>query len=249
LKRAPFLAILALSGLAAAQTDHDNVDAGRPLNFEDAEPIPYGGLAWEFGFMANLRRTRRTGFAGTVELIWGGALDTQFEIGSRAAFGNRALTLSGIDLGVLHSLRREIRSSPALAVKLEADIPTESGESAVYRLRGIASKVARQYDRLHLNVDFEFVPSAEGGERKARLGAVLGYTAPIGYSTHFDTTALAELSAHQGEAQGDPTITGLGFGVRRQVTPRSVLDLGVRTELTGRDRVPLRLIAGYSTSF
>ncbi|HZH98655.1 MAG TPA: hypothetical protein VEX38_06760 [Fimbriimonadaceae bacterium] len=255
MKRLLLLLTFALACVASAQTDHDNIDAGRPLSFDDAEPISYTGLAWEFGFYANLLRNRAWGFGVPVELIWGGALDTQFEIGSTAVFGersgtvNRRLALHGVDLGVLHSFRREIRNSPALALKFEAELPTKRGEEARYRVRGVLSKTARQYDRLHFNVDADFIPTAPTGDHKVRLGAVLGYTKPLGYFTHFDTTAVAELSVRQGERRGDPLVTGIGLGIRRQVTPRSVLDFGVQSELSGRDRVPLRLIIGYSTSF
>lgn len=177
-------------------------------------------------------------------------MDTQFEVGSTTLFGGgrRNVVLDGLHLSALHSLRREIRNSPALAVKLEADLPT-SGEKAVYSFRGIASKAAKQYDRLHLNIDVDWVPDADAGTRNVRLGAVLGYTKPLGYFTHFDTTALAELSIRQGESNSDPVIAGMGLGIRRQVSPRSVLDLGIQTELSGRERVPVRLVAGYSTSF
>jgi hypothetical protein len=94
----------------------------------------------------------------------------------------------------------------------------------------------------------EFVPSAAAGDNKTRLGAVLGYTKPLGYPRHFDTTGLAELSLKQGERRGDPAVAGIGVGIRRQISPRSVLDVGLQSELTGRDRVPLRFMVGYSTS-
>ncbi len=248
-------ALLCLSGIALGQTDHDNIDAGRPLSFDDAEPISFGALALEFGLSVNFMRRSRLGFATPVEFIWGGALDTQFELATGLTFGDRpgssgrGVRLQAVDVGVLHSFRREIRNTPAVAVKFEAELPTESGEKAAFRLRGILSKAARQYDRLHLNADIDFVPDADSGFNKTRLGAVLGYTVPIGYPTHFDTTALAELSLRQGARRGDPAMTALGIGVRRQVSPRSVLDLGLQTDVSGRDRVSLRLIAGYSTSF
>lgn len=246
---------MALSAIAAAQTDHDNIDAGRPLSFEDAEPIARGAFAIEFGLRANFMRRNRLGFSTPVEFIYGGATDTQFEIGTALCFGDRTdssdrgIRLEAVDLGILHSFRREIRNAPAMAVKFEADLPTEGGDKASYRLRGILSKAARQYDRLHLNADIDFIPDAASGDNRTRLGVVLGYTNPIGYPTHFDTTALAELSIRQSESSGDPVTTLVGIGVRRQVTPRSVLDFGLQSELSGRDRVPLRLIAGYSTSF
>ncbi|MFY9233179.1 MAG: hypothetical protein WAO58_01840 [Fimbriimonadaceae bacterium] len=246
-----FLA-LCLIPLAAAQTDHDNIDAGRPLRFDDAEPIATGGLAFEFGLGASFMR-RTTVFDAPFELIWGGMPDTQFEIGLATRFGSRSdRFLQALDLAVLHSFRREVRNAPALAMKLEASLPPERGGATAYRIRGIASKAAKQYDRLHLNVDVDLVPGAPSGERRARLGAVLGYTKPIGYFTSFDTTMLAELAVYQGVRNGDGGLGSLGIGVRRQVSPRSVVDIGLQSDFSigrGGTSVPIRLIGGYSTSF
>lgn len=243
-----------IGSLAVAQTDHDNIDRGRPLSFDDAEAVATGSRAIEFGLNIDFLRGRRLGFAAPFEFIWGAFPDTQVEIGTAALFGSRpggktGFDLEGIDLGILHSFRREVNNSPALALKAEALVPTNRGESEHFRLTGIMSKTARQYDRLHLNVDVEFIPRAPGGENKTRLGAVLGYTTPIGYPRHFDTTALAEVVVRQPQGIGGNLVTALGFGIRRQMNPTSVFDLGVQAELSGRDKVPFRLIAGYSTSF
>lgn len=112
--------------------------------------------------------------------------------------------------------------------------------SARWHATGIATRTVNQYDRLHLNAGVEL-----GGAR-AHFGAVLGYTRPLGYPRHFDTTGLAELSLRDSDRGW---ITGVGLGVRRQMTPRSVLDIGVQAELSGPGRRPLRLVAGYSTHF
>lgn len=242
-----------LGSLAAAQTDHDNIDRGRPLSFDDAETVATGSRAIEFGLNVDFLRGRRIGFGTPFEFIWGAFPDTQVEIGTAALFGSRpggnGFELEGIDLGVMHSFRREVNNSPALAIKAEALLPTKRGESEHFRLTGIVSKTARQYDRFHLNVDAEFIPRAPGGENKTRLGAVLGYTTPVGYPRHFDTTALAEVVVRQPQYARGNLVTGLGIGIRRQMSPVAVFDIGVQTELSGRDRVPLRLIVGYSTSF
>jgi hypothetical protein len=249
-KNLAILALLGLTALGFAQTDHDNLDKGRPLSFEDAEPIPLGGLAFEFGLTANFLRRNHTRLGMPLGIVYGGAPDTQFELGTGLAWGRGdSFRADHLELGVLHSFRRETRTGPALALRAEAEIPTERGEEAQYRLRGIMTRGVRQYDRVHLNLDVDFIPTAGAGANKARLGGIVGYTTPVGYPTHFDTTALGEISLRQGERRGDPTIWGAGIGIRRQMTPRSVLDVGIQTELTGRDRVPLRFIAGYSTSF
>ncbi len=246
--------LLSAAAIAAAQTDHDNIDKGRPLSFEDAEPIATGGMAYEFGLNVNFLRRGRVGFGIPFELIWGGARNTQFEIGAAGAFGNRAnsgrtgLDFSGFEVGVLHSFNRELPGTPAMALKFEAELENEGVYKTHYRVTGIATKTINQYDRLHLNAGVEFAPSAGAGENKTRFAAVLGFTKPLGYPRQFDTTGLAEVSLRQAERRGDAPIAGLGIGIRRQISPRSVLDIGLQSELSGRNRVPLRLIFGYSTS-
>lgn len=252
MKRLIGLSLCVVSAAGAnAQTDHDNLDAGRPLQFEDAEPIARGGLAIEFGFNSDFARRRRAGFSTPVAVVWGGSLNTQWELGSRGSFGGgqHRFRLEGIHVGNLTNLRRQIKNQPALAVKWEAELPTGRDERVALRLRGIATQSARQYDRVHLNLDLDVLPNPHANQRRFRLGAVLGYTTPVGYFTHFDTTALAEISVREGALTGDPLTTGIGLGIRRQMSPRTVLDMGVQSELSGTDRVPLRFIAGYSISF
>lgn len=254
MKHLALLMVFGGAGFAAAQTDHDNLDKGRPLSFEDAEPIATGGFAFEFGLNVNFLRNRRVGFQIPLEFIWGGARNTQFEIGTMGAFGNRAnsnrtgVDLDAYEIGVLHSFNRELPGTPAFALKFEIEAEKEGVLKTHYRVTGIATKTLGQYDRLHLNAGVEFVPSAAAGENKTRFGAVLGFSKPLGYPRHFDTTGLAELSLKQGEMRGDPAVAGLGLGIRRQISPRSVIDLGLQSELSGRNRVPLRFIVGYSTS-
>lgn len=242
-------------GLAAAQTDHDNIDSERPLSFDDAEPIATGGLALEFGAATRFFRTRAIGFQLPIKFVWGPISDTQFEIGTTGLLGSRFETsgrnfeLDVVEFAVLRSFRREIRNSPALALRVDVLAPARRGQSAEYRLTGIASKTATQYDRLHLNVTLDYAARSDAGQNRTRIGAIIGYTRPIGYPRSFDTTGLAELVIGQSRERGGPTSIGIGLGVRRQMSPRSVLDFGVQSGLTGTDRVPLRLIAGYSTSF
>lgn len=238
------LAVMLLAVTAAAtfaQTDHDNLDRGRPLSFEDAEPMARGGYAFEFGLNSNLLRRGGFDFSTPFALVWGVAANTQLEIGSSLRFGRslRGVDVSDSDLGLLYSFNREIGSSPAFAAKLETS--AERGRTTTLTAMGIASKTIGAYDRLHVNASL----AMQSGDRP-RPGLVLGFTRPLGYPRHFDTTGLAEIGIVDLPG-GTRTIVGLG--IRHQLNPRDVLDLGIESEITGSDRVPLRLILGYSTSF
>lgn len=255
MRKVVVLALVALTTAALAQTDHDNVDRGRPLRFEDAEPVAFRSMAYEFGIEANFMRRGSTFFTMPLDFVYGIGLNQQLEVGIGTAFGNRpgdddGFAVTEAEISLLHAFRREIRNSPAFAIKGEVAFPLEGeDQDPHFQFRAIWTKTARQYDRFHLNLDAFFSPGAEGDEREFRLGAILGYTRPIGYFRHFDTTALAEIGFEQGELDGDTTSVFAGLGIRRQINPRSVLDLGLQFDLAReRDRVT-RLVAGYSTSF
>lgn len=257
MRRILALAVLSISGAAQA-TDHDNIDAGRPLSFDDADTIAYREIALEMGFAVEYINRKGFGARVPLELIYGVAPDTHIEIGVAPHSGNRAgsadrhLTAGEVDLGIMHSFRREIRNSPAIALKAEASIPTERGENTKFRLRGIISKTVRQYDRLHFNLDLDFVPNASGNENRTRLSAVLGYSRPLGYPTEFNTTGVAELAYRQGELRGQGATLSAGIGLRRQISPRSVFDIGIQSDLSpgrGTTGSPIRVVMGYSTSY
>jgi hypothetical protein len=241
---------LALAGAAFA-IDHDKIEAGRPLRFDDAQSLHFREMTFDVGGGINLMRDRRVGGDFELEFGYGFALDSHLKVGITPRWGGgRSLEAGDVELEVFHALRREFRHSPALAVKAGVHVPTRGGSTS-YQLRGIASRTVAQYDRVILNVDAEFKPSARGDELGARFGAVLGYARPLGLPTHFDTTGLAEVALYQSEHRGRGPTLSVGLGIRRQVTMRSVLDVGIQSDVVSPrgEGVPLRFVMGYSSSF
>lgn len=254
------LAALAFFVPAVARaSDHNNIDAGRPLRFEDAEPIAFGERNREYGLSLGFGRGRAAGLGLSAEYLVGFALNAHYSVEVDASLGGRVdaddtrFDVGDIGLGVLYNLNREYNNMPALGVRADALLPTGRGSRGVdFRLRGIASRHFGQFARLHLNLDAEFVTRADDGERGFRSALTLGYSAPLGYPTRFDRTGLAEVSLRGSGHKGEGGVVSLGVGVRQQVTPRSVVDIGVQSDVTGFDNAPretLRLIAGYSTAF
>jgi hypothetical protein len=158
-----------------------------------------------------------------------------------------------VSLGLFHNFNRQYNGTPAFSVRGDVFFPTGRDAQGVgFRLRGIASKQAGQYGRLHLNVDLNANPGAGRGQRELYPGLALGYSHPLGYPTRFDTTGVAMLSVQGGSQRGTGPVVGLGVGLRRQVNVRSVLDVGLQTDLAGSNGAPrdrLRFIVGYSTGF
>jgi hypothetical protein len=253
------LAVLALAATPARAVDHNNIDAGRPLSFDDANSLAFGERALEFGFGLNAPRRGSAGLASHLEFLQGFALNSHFSIGfepsvgGHGGSGSRRFDPGNVSLGLFRSLNRETDRSPALAVRADVLLPTgrESRTTGV-RLRGILSRHVAQHDRLHVNVDLNLRPGARGDEREVSPALVLGWSRPLGYPIRFDTTGLAEIAVRQSEEKSEGAVVSVGVGLRRQMTVRSVLDVGLQSDVaaarnTARDA--LRLIAGWSTSF
>lgn len=241
---------------SAHAVDHNNVDANRPLDFDDAESIALHEQDIEVG--ASFAKQKPGGVAarGEVEYLYGFAPNTHLNIGLDPSFarqngGRRRFDAGDLSVGVLHNFNREYGNTPAFGVRADAYLPTGRDSRGVdFRLRGIASKSFRQYARVHLNLDLNVNSSPRNGERQLQPGVLLGYSQPLGYPTRFDRTLLAQVGVRANPERGESGIVNVGLGLRQQVTVRSVFDLGLTSDVAGgRNRDTLRLIAGYSTAF
>lgn len=203
-----------------AQSDHTNVEDGHPLGFDDAYSIGYGERS--FGF------SRSFGPANDfhVGATYGFAKNEDFMIGYDTS-GKE------LELSYFRGLRREIEEHPGLAYRVSAHVPRNG--SANVTIRGIVTKPLGQFDKVHLNVDF--LLATELG-----FGATIGYSSPLGLPRHFDTQFLAELG---GAVQsGQRPMTRFGVGLRHQVNPVTVADLGI--QVSSKET---RLKFGMSVSF
>jgi hypothetical protein len=251
------LVLLAAAPLHAV--DHNNLDAGRPLRFEDADSLALREQALEVGLELRAPRHRAAGVEAHAEYLYGFALNTHLALGFAPSAGGRAgsrdtsFDVGDVSLGVFRHLNREYGRTPALALRGDVFLPTGRDSQGVdFRVRGIAGKTMGQYGRLHANLDLNMAPDPEAGEREFHPAFTLGYSRPLGYPRRFDRTGLVALSVASGPESGKGPVVSLGAGMRQQVTVRSVLDVGLESDVAAsrgapRDRV--RLIAGYSTAF
>jgi hypothetical protein len=254
----PLAGVLALAAPALA-VDHNNVDAGRPLRFDDAETIAFREQALDLGLRLGWPQHRPLGVGLGAEYLYGFALNSHLDIGFEPSLGGRsesrstAFSFGDVSLGALHNFNREYRNIPALSLRGDVFLPTGRGSQGVgFRLRGIMSKRAYQYGRFHLNLDLNANPGAGRGDREFNPGAVLGFSYPLGYPRKFTRTALAEFGVQAGARSGAGPLMTVGVGIRQQVTVRSVVDVGLESDVAGFDGAPrdrLRLVAGYSIGF
>lgn len=258
-----WLLLASLAALLAAApahaVDHNNIDENRPLSFDDAESIAWHERALDLGFRLGAPRHRAVGLGAELELLYGFALNSHLRLGIDPSIGGHAnsrdtsFDIGDVSVGAFHSLNREHDSTPAFALRGDVFLPTGRGSHGTeLRLRGIMSRTARQYDRLHVNLDVNVTANAASGERSFNPGVVLGYTKPLGYPRRFTRTGLAEVALQAGPESGRGPILAIGAGLRQQVTVRSVLDLGVQSDVAafgGATRDRIRFIVGYSTGY
>jgi hypothetical protein len=254
MKPAAVLATLAIVTVANA-SDHNNIEAGRPLRFDDAYSIAFRERAFEFGLSLDSFRRRAPDYGLKSEFKYGFAKNQDIAVAFEPHWSgtNREFDAGNIELSYFHGIAREIDDSPALAYRVDVGLPTGRGSRGLdLRFRGIATKNLGQYDKVHLNLDLDMATNPKPGERRHALGAILGYSSPLGYPRRFDRTLVAEFAVRQGKVDGEGYLGSLGIGLRQQVSPQSVLDIGISSDLfssSGAEQTPFRLTLGWSIGF
>lgn len=248
-----FGTVLVSTGLA--QSDHNNIDSGRPLRFDDAASIAYRERALEFGLSLDTFRRRAANYGFKAEYKVGFAKNQDIGITFDPSYegSERRLNAGNVEIAYFNGFRREIGNSPALAYRIELGLPTGRGSQGVdAKFRAIATRTLRQYDKVHLNLDANVATNPGPGERNVAFGVILGYTNPLGYPRKFDQTMVAEFALLQSKSRSEGFVGSVGLGLRRQLSPQSVLDFGISSDLfstRGAERSPLRFVVGYSIGF
>lgn len=227
------LTVIAVPGVTSAQTDYYNLDAGRPLRVEDALVIERHAFEWQ---VAPLRlsgaRGQRTAFAVEPELAWGVLPRTQLEIGvplRRDGEGRRTIGAAGVEMSLLYALNAETLTWPGLALSVGAVVPAGpfGPERTLVTVGGIATRTTSA-GRLHVNAHVTPGGASSGASDDAsrwRVGVAADRTFVV-QSTLLGADVVAEKSWGEAEVQWSAAV-----GMRRQVGPRSAVDVGVGRRL------------------
>ena len=245
------LTFAAVEGMAL---DHDNLDPNRPIALEDAYSSPKGEIGMEGGVRFNDRREGRTRVTFQPQIIYGAFDNTQIEIQGDLFTDPQSLVganKSGdLHLGVLYNFNTETLTLPAMALRVEADLPTGVNSMGMdTQLTGI---LTRSFGRLraHLNAGYGVLGSPQGQERPSAYRVVAAVSYPLGYPTSFRDTLIASVYSRQSDVRGQRNHTGVEVGLRHQLTSRVVLDGGLGTEFAGpSDRLALLGTVGVSVGF
>jgi hypothetical protein len=250
------VALVALLGRAggAEAIDHGNLDENRPVRIEDAYAIAHGEIAIEAGagFMLQRRGANRGIFP--VELLYGAFPNLQVGIGTSLSTDPREIDdrpKSGdLRLGVLYNFNQETLALPAFAVKVGVDTPTGvDARGFAVEVKGIVTKSVERLS-VHLNAGYEFLTSTRDEERDGRYKLALGASYPVGAPKFTRATIVGDVFAEQSVATREPTVVGTEVGLRYQLTPRIVWDVGVGTEFAGpAHRSSFFMTTGFSFGF
>lgn len=234
------------AGVARAQTDYYNTDAGRPLTIEDASATER--YAFELQ-LAPLRLERSRGvyrWEVEPEIAYGILPRTQFEIGLPLSYmdlgsGSSRSGLGGVGLSLLHNLNAET-SIPALAIAGDVLLPIGSlaPDAAVFSAKGILTRTFR-WARFHVNGKYTFgADDAEDAVAGTLEGAeVSRWLAGVAVDRTFPLRSMlvgAEVFAERGRSVNAETQWNAAFGVRRQLSPTFNVDAGLGKQLSGDDR-------------
>lgn len=234
--------------------DHDNLDPNRPIAIEDAYVIPKGEIGVEGGVTFNERKEGKGRFGFQPQIIYGAFENMQLEI--MTGFVTEPTTVVGDDksgdlsVGVLYNLNTETINLPAFAVRAEVGFPTGVNSKGVdTELTGVMTRSFGRW-RTHVNVGYTFLGSPQGQERSGTYRVVTAVSYPLGYPTSFRDTIIANVFTRQSDLVGQRNPTGIGIGLRHQVSSRVVFDTGLGTEFLGpSDRSVFFSTMGLSIGF
>jgi hypothetical protein len=246
--------LLSVSAPAVEAVDHANLDENRPLRVEDAYPIASGEISVETGAGFTLARRGPNRGAFPIEILYGVLPNVQLGLGTSVLTDPHGLQdppKSGdLRLGALYNFNQESLHLPALAAKLSLDAPTGiAARGYGVGLKGIVTKSVARLS-FHLNAGYAFLTDSRDDERTSRYVLAFGASYPIGAPRFTRATLIADVFAEQPVARRDPTSVGSEIGVRYQLTPWIVWDIGLGTELAGRaTRSRFLMTTGLSFGF
>jgi len=246
--------LLLLLPTYAAALDHDNLDPNRPIAIEDAFPVPHGEIGVEGGVLFNDRKQGGSRWIFQPQILIGAFANTQVELSSNIT--TDPTTVVGDDksgdlsLGVLYELNTETVNVPAFAVRAGVGFPTGVNSKGIdTELTGI---MTRSFGRwwTHVNIGYTFLGAPQGNERSGVYRVVAAVSYPLGYPTSFRDTIIANVFTRQSSLVGQTNPTGIGVGLRHQVSSRIVFDMGLGSEFAGPpDRSVFFSTIGLSVGF
>ncbi len=229
------LALGAGTRCAHGQADYRNLDAGRPIAVEDAQPIEYRAFETQDGIPRFSRqRAGQWLIAWDADFKWGIAKDLQFGYSGNNLLaahnaGRTVVTSSDQQVSLLYNFNQETPNWPALAIRPELSI--HGGGLGSQHEHGSVKLIVTKTlgeNRLHFNASWTVGPTempGRGSDLVSRFfyGGAYERTLPLKF-----VVLLADIYARK-PINNSRTEVVLEVGTRLQVSPTWVVDAGLST--------------------
>ena len=237
-----------LHSLPVRAADHRNLEENHPTRIEDAYPIAYRSFEFQTrgGYERNGEFGKDIGIA-ELELKWGAFKNAHLVFGLPLQFGNAVEPDQNGDVVLegLYNFNVETQFLPAMTLKSEISIPGGSDSNGLgFELMGIATK-GWGNNRFHLNAGYHRNNGAESDERTHLYRFGLAFDRPI----NLDHLFVTDFFIDQSTLKGDDPIYSFLVGVRKQINPWSVLNLGVGHGFGGEEAPDLIVSLGFQLNF
>ena len=233
--------VLAFAGTAHAQVGFRNLDRGRPMVVDDASPNEKYGFEFAIGYGLSHLGPSRTQQVFDADLSYG--LSGDLTLGLELPYAISDLS-EGSESGfaelrwfVLMNLTPEKVALPALALRVE-----NVKERVLLEL--LATRSFGRF-RGHFNAG-----TTIRGEDRSRVEPLPEWRVALGVDRTLirsSTLLVAEAGAER-ELVGTATQYFLGIGLRRQIAPTLVFDLGAAIR-SGSDHGQAAMTIGFSHGF
>jgi hypothetical protein len=243
-----FVGCVFSSPLSVRAADHRNLEENHPTRIEDAYPIAYRSFEFQTrgGYERNGEFGKDIGRA-ELELKWGALKNTHFVLGLPLQFGNEVEPDQNGDVVLegLYNFNVETQFLPAMSLKTEFSLPGGSDSNGVgFELMGIATK-GWGNNRFHLNAGYHRNSGASQGERTHLYRLGLAFDRPI----NLDHLFVSDFFIDQSELKGDEPVYSFLVGIRKQINPWSVLNLGVGHGFGSQEAPDLIFTLGFQINF
>ncbi len=234
--------------LSVRAADHRNLEENHPTRIEDAYPIAYRSFELQSrgGYERNGEFGKDIGFA-ELELKWGAFKNAHLVFGLPLQFGEEVEPdqNGNVILEGLYNFNVETQLLPAMTLKSEISIPGGSDSNGLgFELMGIATKGWGK-NRFHLNVGYDRNSGAAQNERTHLYRFGVAFDRPI----DLDHLFVSDFFIDQSALKGDDPIYSFLVGIRKQVNPWSVLNLGVGHGFGSREAPDLIVSLGFQLNF
>jgi hypothetical protein len=249
--RATLVVCFAIAARSAiAQTDYYNTDSGRPGRIEDALVLERFALELQAAPLRFETARGRYRYSLEPEIAYGIFPRTQIELGVPLGFADRGASrtagVAGIEVSMLHALNAETTNVPQLAIGASVLAPVGGlAPDDPYASFSLLATRTTSIGRVHLNATLTAgppeVPNADNDADLSRwvAGVAVDHTFPL-----IATLISGELFANRPLHPGADVEWNAGVGLRRQLSPRWALDVGLGRHFMGDDRFTYVTLGG-----